>query len=220
MRNDEPNRPEEAQRGGAPPPAHRPRTSRRALVVGLLLAAGTLVGLRWLQERRAGQRALWDDDAGVVAFLTAHHLRGLEGADADELEPVSVAEAEERLAADFPDGPRLDFLDGESLVLEGLGTCAVPAGGLSRHLGITWREGGEPAARVSLFLQRAPSALPLEEERALELGRRRTGAPTVLAWRRGEVLLFAVSRTRWLPRALLRELDGPPLFEPTCLGGL
>lgn len=208
MRNDELNPPGEARRVTLP-----------RVVVGLLLVGLALLGSHALRQRREDQHALWDDSTGVVAFLSAHHLRWVEGKDAGELEPVSVAEAAEGLAADFPDVPRLDFVDGDSLVLDGLGVCTVPAGGASRHLGITWREGGEPAGRVSLFLQRAPSALPLEEERALELGRARISAPVVVGWRRGEVLFFAVSRTRWLPRLLLRELGGPPVHEPSCLGG-
>lgn len=208
MRNDELNPPGEARCATLP-----------RVVVGLLLVGLALLGSHALRQRREDQHALWDDSTGVVAFLSAHHLRWVEGKDAGELEPVSVAEAAEGLAADFPDVPRLDFLDGEQLALEGVGACAVPQGGAARHLAITWLEGGELAGRVSLFLQRAPSALPLEEERALELGRPRTGAPTVLAWRRGDVLCFAVSRTRWLPRVLLRELEGPPVFEPSCLGG-
>ena len=208
----------------ATPAWRRSRAGRAALLVATVacFALGAAV-----VRTRLRNDARYSDAAGVAAFLSGHHLEcEAGGGGVHALESVSVEAARARVAR-LGELPELDLLLGSGLVFEGLAPCSVPAGGESLHLVLSLREGDLPGVEASLFVQRGPSQMPLDEDSAYRVTPRRSGVTPegaarevaeVLAWRRGELVVFAVSSQLQFARALHGLLGGPPECTATCLG--
>lgn len=192
-------------------------------LICLLATAGAVIAGGWVVARQRWRNdARRSDSAGVAAFLSMHHHR-CESEDvsaSDEFERLSAELTPSRVAALFGDVPWIEAITSPNLVFEGLGNCTVPAGGASIHLLLSFAGDQLPGVKVSVFLQRGPSTLPLDEDVAhrLEPKNRSAEEPEILAWRRGDLVCFVVSGNRNLARLVHSELDGPPEYMPSCLG--
>lgn len=132
--------------------------------------------------------------------------------------------APSKLARVLGGEPTIPDLEAAGFVFQGVGECRLPGGGRSAHLRmIAPRFADDPNARsdggvgvmVSLFMQTGEQdPVPMEEGRAYELSlpeiaaeSRLDYAPSVYAWRVGEVSYYLVAEQQ-LPCTQLAESIG------------
>lgn len=133
----------------------------------------------------------------LSTFLAEHHDLCLIDAETAAREfTVTDLERVPSIFGPFLGSPvRLGDLAQAGLKFWGAGACAVPGGGRSVHL--FFELSGESPRGVSLFVQRDPDKLKLEDGQVYRLLPREgaeTRVPTALVWRSEGLIYFLVSR--------------------------